>query len=390
MTLQKELSRHIHAGHPWIWRDALAHASLATGAVVDVHDRGGRFVARGLWDARSPLAVRVFTLDEDEALDGAMIRRRVADALAARRGVIEFSGPAETNAFRMVNGEGDFLPGVVVDLYHDTAVVRFDGDAARALEGDVVSAVVAAGRPLGLARVYERSRGAKGKALFGGEPPAVVEIRERGVRFAVDVIHGQKTGTFLDQRDNRAAIRPWAAGVAVANLFSYTGGFSVHAALAGARTVVSVDSAAPALASARDNFALNGIDPDAHRFECADVFEWLARGKAERRRFELMIVDPPSFAPSEKSVDKALAAYRDLFAESLALVAPGGVLAAASCSSHVDMEAFLGAIRDASARARRPLRILETRGQPGDHPTVPAFKEGRYLKFVLCRTRSET
>ncbi len=384
LRLKKDLARHIRAGHPWIWRDALEPKTLPSGAVVDIHDSQGGFLARGLWDAHSPIAVRIWTLDPNEILDAGLVRQRVIESLAARRGAID---PATTDAFRMVNGEGDFMPGVVVDCYRDTAVVRFDGDAARAIADWVIEGVREAGRPIGLIRAYERSRAARGRVLFGDEPPEIIEVRENGVRFAVDVRHGQKTGTFLDQRENRRAIRPYCNGVEVANLFSYTGGFSVHAALGGATRVTSVDSAAAALEGARDNFILNGIEPARHVFECADVFDWLARARAAGRRFGVLIVDPPSFAPSEKSVDKALAAYRDLFTASLGVVDSGGVLCAASCSSHVDFEAFLGTLKDASARARRGLRILEVRGQPADHPTVPAFKEGRYLKFLISRSK---
>jgi 23S rRNA (cytosine1962-C5)-methyltransferase len=170
-------------------------------------------------------------------------------------------------------------------------------------------------------------------------------------------------------------------------LFCYTGGFSVHAALAGATHVVSIDQAAPALVAARENFARTGLDPasPAYAFEAVDAFAWLERARAEGQRHGLVIIDPPSFAPSEKSLDKALAAYRDLFAAGLFVVENGGYLCAASCSSHVDLEAFIGTLRDASQRARRRLRLLEVRGQPPDHPTLPAFKEGRYLKFILCR-----
>ncbi len=382
--LRKDLSRHVRAGHPWIWADALAPSEAKTGEVVEVVGGDGKFLARGLFDARSPIAVRVATLDRDEALDAAFVRRRVEEALAARRGVID---PRETDAFRWLNGEGDFLPGVVVDLYGPVAVLRLDGDAVRAWRPCVVEAVAAVGRPLGVASVIERSRAGRAELLDGSTPGDVVEVRESGVRFAVDVLHGQKTGTFLDQRENRRAIRPFADGAEVANLFSYTGGFSVHAALAGASRVTSVDSAAAALDGARDNFALNGLDPDRHEFACADAFAWLDEARAAGRRFGLVIVDPPSFAPSEKAVGRALAAYRDLHAACLALVAPGGVIAAASCSSHVTAEAFLGALRDGAAKAGRALRVLEVRGQPGDHPTLPAFPEGRYLKMILARAR---
>jgi 23S rRNA (cytosine1962-C5)-methyltransferase len=385
VRLGKPLERSIRAGHPWIYRDALVAADLerpATGAVVDVIAKDGKFVARGLYDARSPIAVRVATLDRAVALDEAFIRARIRSALRARRGAFD---AASTDAFRWVNGEGDFLPGVVVDVYGPVAVVRLDGDAVRAWLDPVVAAIVDEGRPLGIGHVLERSRGGRGQALHGGPPPSPVEIRENGVRFAVDVIHGQKTGFFLDQRENRRAVRPFAAGVDVVNLFGYTGGFSVHAALAGARRVTTVDVAAPALADARANFALNGLDPERHGFDAEDAFAWLERAHADRRRYGLVITDPPSFAPSEKALQKALTAYRDLHARALALVDEGGVLAAASCSSHVTLDAFVGTLRDAADKTRRPLRLLELRGQPADHPTPPAFAEGRYLKFVLAR-----
>ena len=383
LKLQKPLERSLRAGHPWVYADALkAPPGLPTGSVVDVLARDGRFLARGLYDARSPIAVRVATLDERRALDGAFLRARVESALRARRGVID---AGETDAFRWLNGEGDFLPGVVVDLYGPVAVLRLDGEAVRAWRDGVVAAVVEVGRALGVRCVYERSRGGRGEVLHGGAPPNPIEIRERGVRFAVDVVSGQKTGFFLDQRENRYALRPYATGVEVANLFGYTGGFSVHAALGGSGRVVTVDSAAGALENARVNFALNGLDPARHEFACEDAFAWLERTRAERRRFGLVVTDPPSFAPSEKALAKALAAYRDLNALALSIVDAGAVLAASSCSSHVTMEAFLDMLRDAGDKARRPLRLLEVRGQPADHPTPPAFREGRYLKFVLVR-----
>jgi 23S rRNA (cytosine1962-C5)-methyltransferase len=382
--LQKDLSRHLRAGHPWVFADALRAAQIETGTVVDVVGSDGKFLARGLYDARSPIAVRAFSLDPAEAIDGALIQRRLAEALAARRGVIDAN---TTDAFRWCNGEGDFLPGIVVDLYERVAVVRFDGDAARTLAREVTAAIVELGRPLGVTHVYERSRGGKGQALSGGEPPNPVEIREHGVRLAVDVLHGQKTGSFLDQRENRVALRRFSSGARVANLFSYTGGFSVHAALAGAISVASVDSAAAALESARTNFILNGLSPDAHEFAARDVFEWLHEARSAQKKFELVIVDPPSFAPSEKSVGKALSAYRDLFASSLGVVAPGGIIAACSCSSHVGMDELVGALRDGAVKALRTLRIHELHGQPADHPTPPAFPEGRYLKMIVARAR---
>ena len=382
VRLTKDLSRHLGAGHPWIFADALAPAAHSTGTTVDVMGHGGAFLGRGLYDARSPIAVRIYTRDEREPLDAALVRARLVEALAARRGAID---PAETDAFRLCNGEGDFLPGIVVDRYAQVAVVRVDGAAARSLLPSVTAAVAELGRPLGVVSVYERARGGRGAVLHGPPPPAVVEVRESGVRFAVDVLHGQKTGGFLDQRENRRAIRPFADGEEVANLFAYSGGFSVHAALAGARRVTSVDVAAPALEAAKVNFVRNGIDPARHAFAAVDAFAWLDEARAAGRLHGLVIVDPPSFAPSERALQGALAAYRKLFAAALDVVAPGGVLCAASCSSHVTLDAFFGVLRDSASRAGRRLRILEVRGQPADHPSPPGFPEGRYLKFVVCR-----
>jgi 23S rRNA (cytosine1962-C5)-methyltransferase len=407
VKLAKPLERSIRAGHPWVYREALAldggakkalrgarsglipksiggssFRAPSTGSAVDIIGTDGKFVARGLFDSRSPIAVRVATLDRAQPLDESFIRARVRSALRARRGAFD---AATTDAFRWLNGEGDFLPGVVVDVYGPVAVVRLDGDAVRVWRDWVVAAVVDEGRPLGIAHVLERSRGGRGELLHGAAPSSPVEIRENGVRFAVDVVHGQKTGFFLDQRENRRAIRPFCAGVEVVNLFGYTGGFSVHAALAGARRVTTVDVAALALADARNNFALNGLDPARHLFDAEDAFAWLDRARADGRRYGVVITDPPSFAPSEKALQKALGAYRDLHARALALVDDGGILCAASCSSHVTMDAFVGTLRDASDKTRRPLRLLELRGQPADHPTPPAFAEGRYLKFVVAR-----
>jgi 23S rRNA (cytosine1962-C5)-methyltransferase len=375
VRLKKELARAIRGGHPWIYADALdVPRGLAMGSVVEIIGKNGNFLARGLYDSRSPIAVRIYTLDVKEQLDAAFFRRRLAAALSSRK----FA--AHTNAFRWCNGEGDLLPGVVVDLYDHVAILRLDGDAIRAFREPLAAAIA---ELHSVTHVYERSRGGRGEALHGGAPPNPVEIRENDVRFAVDVVHGQKTGFFLDQRENRRALQGWARDLEVANLFAYTGGFSVYAALAGARRVATVDSAAPAIEAARANFRLNGLDPEAHEFACEDAFAWLAR---QTGRFGLVVTDPPSFAPSEKSVGRALSAYRDLNALALDAVKRGGLLAAASCSSHVGLEAFLGALRDAGEKARRPLRILEVRSQPADHPSLPAFPEGRYLKFVLLRT----
>ncbi len=213
-------------------------------------------------------------------------------------------------------------------------------------------------------------------------------MREHGVVFAVDVLHGQKTGFFLDQRENRRRLRIARCEEArVANLFSYTGGFSVNAALGGATQVVKrVDVAAPAIDAARAHFSEeNGIDPAAKVFACFDAFEWIEDELKRGQRYDLNVTHPTSYAPSERALPAALAAYRDLNAAAIALLPEGRHAVRGSCSSHVALPAFLGTLAEAGRTARRPLTVLETHGQPLDHPSPPAFLEGRYLKFVICR-----
>ena len=385
VQLRRPIERSISSGHPWVYGEALEPApGLALGADVELLTRNGRPMARGLYDPGSPLALRVYTLDPREPIDAALVRRRLDLALQTRLLLFD---RATTSAFRWCNGEGDRLPGVVVDLYDTVAVVRYDGAAVRVLSRSVVQAVrsIAEDRGLPITHVYERSRGGVGEALFGGDPPGHVAILEHGVRLSVDVLRGQKTGFFLDQRENRRRIRALSAGKRVANLFSYTGGFSVNAALGGATEVTSVDIAPAAIDAARAHFADNGLDPAAHAFAATDAFAWLEGQKQAKARYDLIVTDPPSFAPSERALDAALAAYRDLNAAALSLLPEGGLLAAASCSSHVDMEAFCGALGEAARQERRALTVLEAHGQPLDHPSPPGFPEGRYLKLVLCR-----
>ena len=375
IELIKDVERAIRYGHPWIYRDALVPASLQTGTVVDVVNRKKQFVARGLYDARSPIAVRVATLNRDEPIDDQFVRARLQVALTLRQTLL----PKAVSAFRWCSGEGDFLPGIVVDLYARTAVLRIDGEAATVWRAAVVQAVVDLGRSFGLDCVYERW--AKGGAVrFGRAPEETVAIVEHGAKFLVDVVRGQKNGFFLDQRENRRLLAPYCKGAQVCNLFGYTGGFSVYAALAGAERVVTVDSAKPALEEAKKNFACNRIDLGAHQFVVADAFAWLSE---TRDRFDLVISDPPSFAPSEKALPKALLAYRELHTLGLKRVRRGGLFAAASCSSHVGLPQFMQTVAEGAERAGVRARVVATRGQPIDHPSAAGFVHGRYLKFVL-------
>ncbi len=390
LELRKDLARHLRAGHPWVFRKAVekAPARLEPGTIVDVTEQG-RFVARGYYDPHSAIAVRILSRDAAEAVDAAFWRRRVARALALRRELVR-----GTNAYRMVHGESDGLPGVVVDRYDRFAVLKLYSAGLTPHRAAVVEAVRA--EEPALAGIYgrdeiphdEEDEGARpeGRVLWGAEPPDRIEVDEHGMRLLVDVRRGQKTGTFLDQRENRRLVRELARGRAEAlNCFSYTGGFSVAAALGGSRRVTSVDVDGGAIELARENVRANGLDPAAHGFAVEDAFELLARHKREGRRYDLVVCDPPAFAKSQKAVEGAIAGYASLNRAALGVLAPGGLLVTASCSARVSPEQFFDAVREAAYKARVDLQLVEERRQPPDHPVSPQFREGRYLKLLVLR-----
>jgi 23S rRNA (cytosine1962-C5)-methyltransferase len=377
--LTKPLRERIRAGHPWIYDRALAPAGqLATGDVVTLVDDAGP-VATALADPSSPIRARVLDLDPDATCDGGWTRART-EAAARRRARDPLL--AGCTGQRLVHGEGDACPGLVVDRYVDTAVVVFDGPAAatfwRPRLPDVIAGLERGGEPL--AHVWVRGdrhgKRASEAEAFRGDPPAEIVITEDEARFAVDVRAGQKTGFFLDQRDNRRTIRRHAAGQSVLNLYAYTGGFSLHAALGGATRVTSVDIAAPAIAAIETNLAHSGLPSASHERITADVFDLLDRARAQGRRWDLVIADPPSFAPSERARPAALRAYQRLAAAALAVVSSTGRFALASCSSHVTEADLLGLVGP-------DLRLRFAGGAGSDHPVLPAFPEGRYLKFLF-------
>lgn len=300
---------------------------------------------------------------------------------------------------RLVHGEGDACPGLVVDAYADTAVIAFDGAAAAAfwrghldavLDGlarggaELAHAWLRAGRrddrpQPGARRLIGSDLGtSRGEAILG-DPPAEIAISEDDARFAVDVRAGQKTGFFLDQRENRRTIRRHAAGATMLNAFAYTGGFSIHALLGGAARVTSVDLAAPAMRGLARNLELSGLDASAHESAVTDAFAFFARAREQGRRWDLVVVDPPSFAPSERARPAALAAYRKLAAAALAVTAPGGRFALASCSSHVTEADLL----EVMAHSDKPVLLRGIGCAGSDHPVPPVFVEGRYLKFLF-------
>jgi 23S rRNA (cytosine1962-C5)-methyltransferase len=408
VVLRKNLARAIRQGHPWIYRDAVTPPSeLADGQLVFVVTADRRPLVRGFWDATSPIAVRVVADASDGPDVEPVVRARIAASLARRLATLDRDA---TDAFRWIHGEADRLPGIHVDVYGAAAVVRYDGGGARAFYADLPARLVeaAAAQGLTLTSVIERRRepsrkdasaatdasaekGEKGEkpekavAAFGVVPDGELEVRENGLRFGVDLARGQKGGLFLDQRDNRALVRTLTTDRRVLNLFGYTGGFSIYAAAGGATDTTTVDIAAPALAAARRNFERNDLPLSRARFFAEDGFAFLQRAVSAGDHYDVVISDPPSFAPSHAALEAALGAYKRLHRLCALVTKPGGILCAASCSSHVRGDAFLRTIHEGAAEAGRAFALVALRGAASDHPTLPIFPEGDYLKFAHGR-----
>lgn len=388
VEIDPRAARAILRGHPWVWRDAVrkAPSSLGLGEPVVVRARDIPFVGYALWDPSSPIALRIYARTPQEPFGIDTIARGIERAAALRDELFE---DGTTSAYRVCNGEGDRVPGIVIDRYDTAAIVRLDGDAIGAWQEPLIEAIWRILRPRGIDGVGLRGMGRTPsvETLAGRPLPPTIEVVEHGMRMRVDLAHGQKTGAFLDQRENRRRVRELSRGRRVLNLFSYAGGFSCAAALGGATHVTSVDIAQGAHAAAQKSFDLNGLRAADHAFVTADAFAWLEQAARRGQAFDLVISDPPSFAPNEKSAGRALGAYRKLHQACAAVTAPGGILCAASCSSHVDMESFLETLDDDALGAERFV-VWGAWGPPEDHPTPAAWAEGRYLKFVVLRDRN--
>lgn len=366
----------VRRGHPWVYADGVKSRAPA-GTPVQLCDERGRPVAFALADD-GPIAARVLARHAEPV--PRLLARRIAAAAAERPAVL----PADTDAYRVVNGPGDALPGVVVDRYAHVAVLRLYSaawtpwlDALTQAIADIPG-VTTVLRRLGVRRV-DGATGAE--RLHGPALDGPVIVKESGLRFLARPEVGQKTGLFLDQREHRRFVAGMASGTTVANLFAYTGGFSVHAAAAGAQRVITVDISEPALEDARENFRLNGLDPDAHAFVAADAFGW-----TPDRPVDILVCDPPNLSHGKSSDRAAYVAYRDLNRTVGAHVRPGGLLATASCTARLARERWEQAVREGLRSAGR-WSWLWRAAEPPDHPVALDHPEGRYLKFAVLRRR---
>lgn len=368
-------------GHPWIFAGAVADLDrqLEPGTVVVIESAAGEFLGRGYVNPRCTIAVRMLT-DTREAIDLQFVQHRLAAAMALRRTVI----PADTDAYRLINGEGDRLPGIIVDVYGSVTVLQCLTAGAAQLRPLVVEALRSTLAP---AAVYERSSGSvrheeglrSEENWICGTPPADIEIRECGHRFIVDVQSGQKTGFFLDQRDNRVLVRQLAARRRVLNAFGYTGAFAIYAAAGGAAHVVSVESSPRAHDLARRNWTRNQLRENGE-FIATDVFQYL---RATDQTFDLLVLDPPALVKRRQEVARGTRAYKDLHLWAFRRAAPGAFVLAFSCSQHVPADLFWKVVHGAAVDAGRTVQVVGHLGPGADHPVLLAHPEGEYLKGLL-------
>ena len=381
VTLTRHGAERVRAGHPWVFRNDLAAAEgLAGGEVVRVLDGRGAFLGLAFYSSRSLIALRLFSRQDGEP-DAAFWRERLDRALALRAAVVR-----DSNACRLVYGDSDGLPSVIVDRYADYLVLQTLSQGGETIKPLLVSALTEVLGPRG---VVERND-TKARALEGlplahgvlhGEVPSAVEVVENGVTFLVDLLGGQKTGFFLDQRENRAAAGGYARGRAL-DCFTYAGGFALRMARR-AGHVTAVDFSAPALEQARRNAAANGVANVT--FVQANVFDYLHACDADRERFDTVVLDPPAFAKSREALAGAVRGYKELNLRALKILNPGGMLITCSCSFHMSEGRFWAVLQSAAADARRPLQLLEKRTQARDHPILLGLPESYYLKCFVLR-----
>jgi 23S rRNA (cytosine1962-C5)-methyltransferase len=383
VQIKPDRVKNIMAGHPWIFSGALAAKPQFPDGTVARIQAGSQFLGMGYYNSHTDISVRMLSL-KDEHIDAGFFAERFR---LLRRRKEEWL-PGRTNAYRAVFGESDGLPGLVVDKYDRTLVAQFHTLGMDRLKPLVVDGLVKA---FGPASIVERSDVAnrthegletKPVGILHGKDVTDVEIEEQGFKFLVNVIEGQKTGFFLDQRENRQAIVRYAKGRTLANCFSYTGGFSVYAASV-AKRVVSVDISKPAMEFCRRNFRLNGHPVPEGDFLAQDVFDFLK--DMAPGAFDFIILDPPSFAKNKKQLTNAIKAYTTINSKALEKLPEGGILVSSSCTSHVDQGTFIKILHQSSVNARCTLKVLESREQPFDHPYHLSFPEGRYLKFFILQ-----
>jgi len=383
VTLRKTRETRVRGGHPWIYASEIekVEGAFENGDIVDVQDFRGKFIGRGFYNPQSQISLRILTRN-DEPCDRAFFARRIQDAWDYRKLA------CDPESCRLIYSESDFLPGLVVDKYADVLVLQslsLGIDRIKDMIADLLMEIV---KPAG---IWERSdvpvRRLEGMeqttGLLRGEVPDLVEMKENGIIFGVDVKNGQKTGFFLDQKENRAAIKPYCKDAKVLDCFCHNGSFSLHAASFGAKDVLGVDISEEALVVARENAARNGLTNV--RFEAHNCFDLLRELTDANEKFDLVILDPPAFTKNKAALQSALRGYKEINLRGLKLVRPGGFLVTCSCSQHVLTDMFQDMVNQAARDAKKRIRLVEYRTQGLDHPLLPQSIETKYLKCMILQ-----
>lgn len=393
VTLKKGAGKTVKSGGLWIYDNEIAsvEGTFTDGDLVAVHDFDGYPMGKGFLNTKSKISIRMMTRNKEQKINADFIKMRVRNAWEYRKKT------SDTSSCRVIFGEADWLPGLVVDKFSDILVVQSLALGIDRFKEEIISDLKACMAEDGILirGVYERSdakvRRQEGmelqKGFLGPEFDTKVEIEENGVRYLVDVKDGQKTGFFLDQKYNRKAIQPLCAGAKVLDCFTHTGSFALNVGIAGADSVLGVDASNTAVAQAQENASLNGLS-DQVKFICADVFELLPELERRGETFDVVILDPPAFTKSRNSIKNAVKGYREINLRAMKLVKDGGYLATCSCSHFMDAELFARTIRQAADNVHRRLRQVEFRTQGPDHPILWAAEESYYLKFHIfqvCR-----
>ena len=391
LILQKGKERAVLRRHPWIFSTSVQHLEgrARSGDTVDVLDHRGKPLGKAAWSPESQIRARMWTFDPEETIDDAFFKRRIATAVARRQALPQLR---DQQGLRLIHAESDGLPGLIADQYGDTVVIQLTSAGSDKWRKAIVGALVKA---TGCVRVFERSDSDVRKLeglepttgwLHDDAPSGDIVITENGVQMKVDIVGGHKTGFYLDQRDNRHLLGQLAKDKRVLNCFCYTGGFSLQALAGGASEVISVDSSQPALDTATANLALNPqLDASRAQWVCANVFDELRRRKELGEQFDIIVLDPPKFAPSAKHADTASRAYKDIAINGFKLLAPGGLLMTYSCSGGIGLELFQQITASAALDVGRDARIVQRLQGAADHPVALAVPEGEYLKGLLVQ-----
>lgn len=392
VKLKKGRDKSFNRKHPWIFSGAIDSVKdvNTNGETVEIISGDGKFLGYGSFSPHSQISIRVLSFNPEDKIDREFIQHRIETASQFRNQIINSE---TTNAYRVINAESDFLPGLVVDKYRDFLVCQFLSAGAEFWKKETIEILSNIFNPIG---IFERSdidvrekeglQHSKG-IIYGNTPEEPIEILENGNKFFVDIKLGHKTGFYLDQRDNRKLLESFSSECEILNCFSYTGGFSVYAIKSGAIKVVNVDASADALSLAEKNFALNGIDSSKYENIQDDVFKYLRKARDTNRQFDVIVLDPPKFAESVSQIEKAARGYKDINLLALKLLKKNGVLFTFSCSGHIVPDLFSKIIADAATDAGRDVHILKYLTQAPDHAMLTNFPEGLYLKGLVCKVR---